>query len=158
MPSATPTSAPLATASPDLTDRAYWNGTIKMSLSKLFILRSLIEAPAHGYEIARRVAEMTRGCCSPTEGTVYPVMREFEAGGYVTRTDETVGGRPRKIYTLTQRGRTALEIALGAWAEATAALTLASRDILAAPERPAHSAGAGCCTATPTPRPDTGAA
>lgn len=50
----------------DLTSRAYWNGTIKMSLSRFFILRVLHQHPMHGYEIARAVAATTRGCCSPT--------------------------------------------------------------------------------------------
>lgn len=135
----------LPPATPDLTDRSYWTGTIKMSLSKLFILRALFQAPAHGYEIARRVAEMTRGCCSPTEGTIYPVLRDFEAGGYVTRADVVVGGRERKVYTLTDKGRDALRTALIAWAEASQALESASRDLF--PDGISEpSAAAECCS------------
>jgi PadR family transcriptional regulator PadR len=68
----------------DYTDRAYWNGLIKMSLSKFFILCVLQTQPMHGYEITRAVERTTNGCCSPAEGTIYPVLREFEQGGYVT--------------------------------------------------------------------------
>ena len=39
----------------DYTDRAYWNGLIKMSLSKFFILCVLQTQPMHGYEITRAV-------------------------------------------------------------------------------------------------------
>ncbi|WP_406677043.1 PadR family transcriptional regulator [Moorella sp. ACPs] len=103
----------------DYTDREYWNGIIKMCLSKFFILRVLYTQPMHGYEIARTVAEVTRGCCTPTEGTIYPVLREFEEGGYVTSTIEIAGGRERKVYTLTPKGQEAFRIAVEAWREVT---------------------------------------
>ncbi len=103
----------------DYTSREYWNGIIKMSLSKFFILRVLYTQPMHGYEITRTVAEVTKGCCAPTEGTIYPVLREFEEEGYVTSAVETVGGRERKVYTLTARGRLAFEVAVEAWKEVT---------------------------------------
>lgn len=108
--------------------RAYWAGTIKMGLSKFFILRVLHDGPLHGYEVARAVERATRGCCSPTEGTIYPVLREFEAGGYVTAEEEVVSGRARRTYALTDAGRAAFRVALDAWADATTALQDAGRD------------------------------
>lgn len=106
----------------DYTDRAYWNGLIKMSLSKFFILCVLQTQPRHGYEIARTVERTTRGCCSPTEGTLYPVLREFERGGYVTAHTEVVQGRQRKIYAITDRGRAAFQVAVEAWMDVTQCL------------------------------------
>ncbi|MFC3001367.1 PadR family transcriptional regulator [Falsiroseomonas tokyonensis] len=103
--------------------RDYWAGTIKMGLSKFFILRVLHDAPLHGYDVARAVERVTGGCCSPTEGTIYPVLREFEAGGFVTVAEEVVQGRQRRVYALTDSGRAAFQVALEAWMEATAALT-----------------------------------
>lgn len=111
-----------AKSAPDLTSRSYWNGTIKMSLSKFFILNVLHRQPMHGYDIARAVESTTKGCCSPTEGTIYPAMREFEEGGYVTSSAEVVSGRERKVYTLTDKGREAYGVALEAWMEATRVL------------------------------------
>jgi hypothetical protein len=52
----------------DYTDRQYWNGLIKMSLSKFFILCVLNQRRLHGYEISKAVEETTQGCCSPTPG------------------------------------------------------------------------------------------
>ncbi len=104
----------------DYTDRMYWNGIIKMSLSKFFILSVLRQRPMHGYEIAREVECSTQGCCAPTEGTIYPVLREFEQGGYVTVHNETVSGRGRKVYTLTDKGREAFAVAVEAWMEVVA--------------------------------------
>ncbi|HBT48268.1 MAG TPA: hypothetical protein DEA73_10415 [Peptococcaceae bacterium] len=103
----------------DYTAREYWHGIIKMCLSRFFILRVLYTQPMHGYQIARTVAEVTRGCCTPTEGTIYPVLREFEEGGYVTSTIETAGGRERKVYTLTPKGQEAFRVAVEAWREVT---------------------------------------
>lgn len=117
---------------PDYTSRSYWAGTIKMSLSKFFVLRVLHDGPSHGYDIARAVERATSGCCSPTEGGLYPVLREFEAGGYVTAETEVVSGRERKTYTLTDKGRQAFGVGVGAWMEVTDALLetrrLASKD------------------------------
>jgi len=103
----------------DYTSREYWNGIIKMSLSKFFILRVLYAQSMHGYEIARTVAAVTNGCCAPTEGTIYPALRELEEGGYVTAETAIVSGRERKVYTLTAKGRLAFEVAVGAWKEVT---------------------------------------
>lgn len=123
----------------DYTSRAYWAGTIKMSLSTFFILRALHERPMHGYDIARTVERLTSGCCSPTEGTIYPVLRGFESGGYVTAEAQTVGGRPRRTYTLTARGREAFAVAVQAWMEITSAL-METASVLDGAE-----AGAACC-------------
>lgn len=106
------------TSDPDFTSRDYWNGLIKMGLSKLFILAALNEQPRHGYDLARRVQDMTRGCCSPTSGALYPALTAFETGGYVTVHSEFHGGRERKIYALTPRGRDALAVAMQAWMDA----------------------------------------
>lgn len=114
----------------DYTNRAYWNGIIKMSLSKFFILSVLHKRPMYGYEIAREVDRSTSGCCSPREGTIYPVLREFEQGGYVTVREETVGGRDRKVYALTSKGKKAFSVAVEAWIE-VADLVRASRKIAA---------------------------
>jgi DNA-binding PadR family transcriptional regulator len=120
---------------PNYASRDYWAGTIKMGLSKFFILRVLQDGPLHGYDVARAVERVTGGCCSPTEGTIYPVLREFEAGGFVTAEEQTVQGRLRRVYALTEEGRAAFRIALDAWMEATAALQETGRAF----------AANGCC-------------
>lgn len=125
---------------PDFLSRSYWSGTIKMSLSKYFILCVLHEKPMHGYDIARAVEHTTSGCCSPTEGTIYPVLREFEEGGFVSVEAKVVSGRERKVYTLTDKGREAFQVALAAWMDVTKALTDSQK--LAAPGRD----GPECCS------------
>lgn len=107
---------------PDFLSRSYWNGTIKMSLSKFFVLSVLYRRPMHGYDIMREVDRVTSGCCSPAEGTIYPVLKQYEQGGYLSAKEETVGGRVRKIYSLTDKGREAFRVAVDAWLEVTDSL------------------------------------
>jgi DNA-binding PadR family transcriptional regulator len=128
---------------PDYTDRAYWQGTIKMSLSKFFVLCVLHQKPMHGYEVVQAVERTTKGCCSPTEGTVYPMLNEFEAGGYLTSHAEVVQGRERKVYTLTRRGRKAFLTAVDAWQEATDRILAIRRTSAAAP-RPRRKDACPC--------------
>lgn len=104
---------------PDYSEPSYWRGIIKMSLSKFFVLSVLHHKPMHGYEVVQAVEKSTNGCCSPTEGTVYPVLNEFEAGGYLSSAAQVVQGRSRKVYELTDKGREAFQVAVGAWLEAT---------------------------------------
>ena len=116
-----------ARRSPDYSDPGYWHGTIKMSLSKFFVLSVLHRQPMHGYEVVRAVQKSTRGCCSPSEGTVYPVLNEFEAGGYLESEATVVQGRARKVYSLTDKGREAFSVAVEAWLEATDCIIASKR-------------------------------
>lgn len=45
-----------------------------------------------------------QGCCSPTEGALYPALRQFESEGDVNSEAQTVEGRQRKVYNLTDKG------------------------------------------------------
>ena len=107
---------------PDLCDPEYWGNTIKMSLSKFFILCVLQSDDLHGYDIAKAVERRTDGCCAPKEGTIYPVLKQFAEGGYVTFKTEVVSGRERKIYSVTDKGREAFAVALGEWMKITRCL------------------------------------
>ena len=117
-----PPSDPPLPSGMDYTDKAYWQGSIKMSLSRFFVLAVISRRPMHAYGVVREVHSATGGCCSPGEGTVYPMLKSFEAGGYMTTATETVNGRERKVYSLTSRGRAAFRAAVSAWTEATACL------------------------------------
>jgi DNA-binding PadR family transcriptional regulator len=109
-------------------DERYWNGLLKMALSRFFILRVLDAGPAHGYSIAKQISELTRDCCSPSLAAIYPVLKELTQGGYLTCKEETVSGRKRKIYSLTSRGRQAYQVAVQSWHETTEALLKARQE------------------------------
>ncbi|MBG06558.1 MAG: PadR family transcriptional regulator [Rhodospirillaceae bacterium] len=93
-----------------------------MSLSKFFILCVLQDRPLHGYDIAKEVERRTEGCCAPREGTIYPVLKQFAEGGYVTYESKIVSGRERKTYAITDKGREAFRVGLGEWMKMTKTL------------------------------------
>lgn len=95
----------------------YWAGLIRMSLSRFFILHVLHQQSLHGYEITKRVGDITCGCCAPTEGSLYPVLKEFVENGLVTGEVQMVSGRERKVYTLSESGERAYQMAGQAWGE-----------------------------------------
>lgn len=97
--------------------KEYWAALIKMSLSRFFILHALHNEALHGYEITKRISSITCGCCAPSEGSLYPVLKEFVGNGLVSLETQVVSGRERKVYTLTESGERAYEVAGQAWAE-----------------------------------------
>ena len=110
-------------------DKEYWNGLIKMSLSRLFIFRILYQEDLHGYEISKRIEKLTKGCCAPTEGTLYPALKEFEEGGFLKSRKEVVSGRERKVYSITKKGIKAYKTALESWEETAQALLAAKEEL-----------------------------
>ena len=99
----------------DLTDKIYWENLVKMSLSRYFVMFALSQKPMHGYDISKWIGNITNGCCCPTEGSLYPMLKEFETGGYVTGETITVSGRERKVYTITNKGLEAFNVAKEVW-------------------------------------------
>lgn len=102
---------------PDLDEPTYWKSLINIGLSKFFVLKILYEGPSYGYEILKKVADLTDGCCAPTVGTIYPILTKLTKDGYarILKISNTKGGRQRKIYTLTPKGKKTYKIALEAW-------------------------------------------
>ena len=111
----------------DLTGEKYWDGIVNSALCKLFTLSALHESPMHGYALIQKIALMTDGFCVPTEGGLYPVLKEFECCGCATVSSESVDGRTRKVYALTEKGREALDSGLDVWEKAIPHLVRALR-------------------------------
>ena len=72
------------------------------------VLAMLSARPAYGYEITARLRE--QGFSDLVEGTVYAVLVRIEQKGFVD-VDRVASekGPPRKVYSLTARGRDQLE-------------------------------------------------
>lgn len=91
---------------------------VKMSLSRYFVMYALTQNPMHGYDISKWIGEFTSGCCCPTEGSLYPMLKEFEESGYVASETMSVSGRERKVYTITEKGIAAFKKAMEVWGHA----------------------------------------
>jgi DNA-binding PadR family transcriptional regulator len=75
---------------------------------ELLILAVLDGAPRHGYAIISAVRDRSDGDFDLPEGTVYPALHRMEARGLVTSTWADVGGRRRRVYSLSASGAAAL--------------------------------------------------
>jgi DNA-binding PadR family transcriptional regulator len=83
--------------------RGGWGGGRRMRRGAIrtAILLALREEPAHGYEVMRRLEEMSGGLWRPSPGSVYPHLQMLEDEGLVQSTD--VDGS--RTYSLTDAGR-----------------------------------------------------
>lgn len=73
------------------------------------LLAAIAREPLHGYAIVEAIREASGGEFDLAEGTVYPALYRLEGGGLLASTWKRVGGRRRRIYRLTRRGRARLE-------------------------------------------------
>jgi DNA-binding PadR family transcriptional regulator len=79
------------------------------------ILAVLAQRPAHGYAVIEALKVRSGGSFDLPEGTVYPALHRLEIEGLLSSGWVTVGGRRRRVYRLTRRGRTALERQRADW-------------------------------------------
>ena len=96
--------------------RGGWGGGRRMRRGAIrtAILTSLKDEPAHGYEVMRRLEEMSGGLWRPSPGSVYPHLQMLEDEGLV-QSSEAEGSR---TYTLTETGRAEAERSAPLWQEA----------------------------------------
>ena len=74
-----------------------------------FVLASLLDGPLHGYAISTRAAELSEGEVRLTAGTLYGALDRMAARGLIEiESEETVEGRLRRYYRLTDGGRDAV--------------------------------------------------
>jgi DNA-binding PadR family transcriptional regulator len=96
--------------------RGGWGGGRRMPRGAIrtAILVALRNEPGHGYEVMRRLEEMSGGLWRPSPGSVYPHLQMLEDEGLV-RSSEVDGSR---TFTLTESGRAEAEKAKLPWQEA----------------------------------------
>lgn len=80
------------------------------------ILAVLAEGPAHGYAVVRSVNELSDGLFNWREGTIYPALHRLEKAGLIRGAwEKTPGGRRRRVYSLTPRGKRRLSERRAEW-------------------------------------------
>lgn len=72
------------------------------------ILGFLSREDLSGYDIKLRVDDSTRFFWAASYGQIYPELKRLEEEGLVEGTDSPHGGRARRVYRITDTGRTAL--------------------------------------------------
>jgi PadR family transcriptional regulator PadR len=82
----------------------------------LLILRTLQLEPQHGWGIARRIQQLTRGTFDVRPGSMFPALKRLEEKGWVAASWGTSdNGRRAKFYALTASGRRRLRDELQHW-------------------------------------------
>ncbi len=77
---------------------------------KTIVLKLLEEnGRMYGYEITRRVEEITRGKIVLTYGALYPVLHKLESEGVLRVESENYNNRIRIYYSLTPKGKSVVQ-------------------------------------------------
>jgi PadR family transcriptional regulator, regulatory protein PadR len=88
------------------------------------ILEALEHEPKHGYLIAKRIKERSRGVLDFKEGTLYPALHKLENEGLVESYETIENGRTRRYYRISKVGRAVLARDRGEWRRLSHAVTL----------------------------------
>ena len=90
----------------------------------MLILKTLALEPLHGYGIALRIEQISRGVFRVNPGSLFPAFRRLEREGWIKpEWRPTENNRRAKYYQLTERGRKQLKSETAEWAKQLAAIT-----------------------------------
>ena len=82
----------------------------------MLILKSLSLQPMHGYGIARRIEQISRGVFKVNPGSLLTALKRLERSGALDAAwRDTENGRRAKYYTLTRAGRKHLDAETADW-------------------------------------------
>ena len=84
----------------------------------LLILKVVALGPVHGYAIAQRLDQASRGVVQVPQGSLYPALHRLENRGLLAADwKATETGREAKFYRLTRKGKSQLETEAAGWAQ-----------------------------------------
>ena len=82
----------------------------------MLILKTLSLQPLHGFGIARRIEQVSRGVFKVNPGSLLTALQRLERGGYLdAEWRETENARKARVYALTKAGRKRLEADTADW-------------------------------------------
>ncbi len=82
----------------------------------LLILKSLSLEPRHGYAIARRIEQISRGVFKVNPGSLLTALQRLERAGWLDADwQQTGSGRRARVYRLTRAGRRQLQVETEDW-------------------------------------------
>ena len=82
----------------------------------LLILKTLALEPLHGWAVSKRIQLLSRGVLEVNQGSLYPALYRLRDRGLIDSDwGESELGRRVKVYTLTKKGRAALDAQQEGW-------------------------------------------
>ena len=88
--------------------------TVKGHLD-LLVLSALAQGPAHGYLVIERLRAQSGGAFAFPEGTIYPALHRLERAGLLASRWSEQSGRRRRVYSLSQAGRSERDRRAAEW-------------------------------------------
>jgi transcriptional regulator len=89
----------------------------------MLILKTLSLAPMHGFGIARRVEQMSRGVFKVNPGSLLTALQRLEGAGWLeAEWRQTENARRARVYSLTRAGRRQLDVETADWARRVGAI------------------------------------
>jgi len=96
----------------------------------LLVLKILAVGPNHGYGIATRIHQLSDDVLRIEEGSLYPALYRMEEQGLITsQWRQTENNRRAKFYSLTRKGRSAVQAEVDGWFRLSRAITQVLRAI-----------------------------
>ena len=81
---------------------------LRKGTTRLAVLHALERGPVYGYGLRRTTRDKTAGIFDFNEGVLYTLLHSLEEDRLVSSALRKVGGRKRRYYRLTARGRETL--------------------------------------------------
>lgn len=82
-------------------NKSLYKGTLQNIVLKLLAS----EGKMYGYQLTQKAKELTEGHLEMTEGALYPILHKLEEEGILEAEIQSVNGRDRKYYSLTEKGK-----------------------------------------------------
>jgi transcriptional regulator len=100
----------------------------------LLVLKTLSWGPAHGYDVARWIQDVTGDVLRVEEGSLYPALHRLEKRKLLKSSwGLSRNNRRAKYYEITAKGREALVTEASAWSSFTSAVAT----VMTSADRPA---------------------
>jgi PadR family transcriptional regulator PadR len=99
------------------------NSDLVQGTLDMLILKTLALGPMHGYGIAIRIEQISKGVFQVNPGSLFPAFRRLERSGWIKSDwQATENNRRAKYYILTGAGRRKLETETREWGRQIAAI------------------------------------
>lgn len=89
-----------------------FEASMKTGFLSVFILIILERGPSYGYKISKEIEKRTLGLWEIPSSTLYTVLKDMTEKNLISYNEEQVEGRNRKIYEITQKGHSTLNLML----------------------------------------------
>jgi len=94
----------------------------------MMVLRTLNQGPLHGYAIAKRIQDWSKGELEIEDGSLYPALNRMLMKGWLkAEWGETQNNRKARFYRLTATGKKRLEADSSAFNKMIRAIQLVMR-------------------------------